>query len=96
MRERFLPCYKFDRPFTAWLYELSSDGCDEEFGTIDELGYWIGLLGRHVIVEDSNGGVFSTKLADRRPTAADFYDWTRGWLGVETFDAYVSADLNDI
>jgi hypothetical protein len=82
---------KFEGSFTAMLYDISLDCCDNEFGGVDETGAWIGQLGRHVIVEDSNGQVWSGRvLADRQ--ASTFYAWCREWIGEEEFDAYMRGD----
>jgi hypothetical protein len=76
---------KFEDPFTAFLYQVSLDGCDNETGSVDDLGYWIGQLGRYVLVEDSNGAVWASRvLADRQ--ASTFYAWVEQYVGADDTD----------
>lgn len=82
--------HRFDSPFTAWLYQVSMDGCDDEFGTIDEFGYWVGRLGRHVIIEDSQGFVYSMRpLASA--TGPAFYAWADEYFGADRMAEYFDS-----
>lgn len=84
---------KYETPFTAWLYAQSLSGCDEETGSVDELGAWFGLMGRYVIVEDSSGAVWLHRLdKSDRGSAEAFYNWVAGWVGEESWSAYMGAD----
>lgn len=94
MRQQYADSYitKFDRPFTAFLHELSlSGGCDDEFGSVDEFGSWVGRLGRHVLIEDSNGAVYSFRVLSSA-TGPAFYAWADEYFGAEAMRDYMNGD----
>jgi hypothetical protein len=89
MRARYADSYiaKYEGPFAAYLFQLSLDGCDDELGSVDEIGYWFGRLGRYVLVEDSNGQCFVVRTDGR----VDLLTWVTAWLGHDPY-AYERVD----
>jgi hypothetical protein len=62
---------KFPDPFTAYLWERSLDGPDDEAGASDCEG-WHGLMGRSILLEISTGQVFRTRYASAREAREAF------------------------
>jgi hypothetical protein len=90
MRQQYADSYitKFEDPFTAFLYEVSMDACDDEFGGIDDFGYWVGRLGRHFLIEDSNGLVYRLK----REHGTSMLAFVNDYFGVERVDEYMNDE----
>lgn len=66
MRQKWLDSfiYKYDHPFTAYLAEQIAD---EDFGHMDDCGFWVARLGRHVIIENDRGDISRLAVLDRDP-----------------------------
>lgn len=63
---------KFDCPMTAILYDLSGQGCaDDECGE-SEFGGWYALLGRWIIMVDSQGFVYGDRFPSASAARIDF------------------------
>lgn len=95
MRELYDGSHKCDlNPFTRFLYETSLHGCDDETGSVDELGYWFGRLGRYVLVEDDQGFVFHARYVDhRREAGAEAFNrWVEEWVGPDRWAEYMNGD----
>ena len=71
MREQYMPCHKYDRPFTAWLDE-KCDGdtswYDDEVGNVSEDGLHAYRVGRRVVSTDAQGFIWCGTHVDV-PTA---------------------------
>lgn len=65
MRNEYADTYvtKFPDPFTAYLYEVSLNGPDQETGDLGAPTGWVGLLGRNLLREDSQGFVYRERYA---------------------------------
>lgn len=88
MRAKHATLHKYDTPFASWLYTVSLDGCDEEFGSVDSPSGWVGQLGRHFLVEDSNGFVASYK----RPRGTTMEQFIVDRFGQDVWEGTMNAD----
>lgn len=68
---KFEGCY--DLRIAEALNEGTLEGwCDEQTGSIDENGYWVGLVGRFIVSEDSQG-FFDYEAHDSEITARQVF-----------------------
>jgi hypothetical protein len=97
MRKEIAETYshKFDSPFTAWLYQVSLDGCDDEFGDVDSpLGCWVGRLGKHILIAAESGYCYSIR-ALKSATADAMWTWADEYFGADRMAEYFKGDDPD-